>query len=557
MIRRLLKILTDKLRPGDKSEQVRGEDETPALTSPPPERAHARAPGQAGSASSEASGTRRKGRAGKEQTVSGANSDQQTGEEPSKPRRGRRGGRRNREPGETVGTEPQAVAESTPTEETDWDPASFQVEPQEGKSRFQDLNPPNSLMRAIAELDYRYCTPIQAQIIPHALEGRDATGQAQTGTGKTAAFLVAIITRLLREPETKARRAGTPRALILAPTRELVMQIDKEARELARHTGLRTLAVYGGMDYGKQQKQLAGRVDILAATPGRLLDFHRNRDAHLSRVEILVLDEADRMLDMGFIPDVRTIIQATPSKSQRQTLLFSATFDLDVAHLIQQWTRDPVQVTVEPEHVAAENVQQQVYIVTGEQKYALLYNLIHRDNLKRVIVFTNQRHEARRLADRLRRDKLRSALLSGEVPQVKRVRTLEDFRNGRIRVLVATDVAGRGIHVPEVSHVFNYNLPLDAEDYVHRIGRTGRAGAEGVSVSFACEEDSFQIPEIESYLGQSLHCVQPEESLLEEPDTPPPEPKSGPSGNRGSSNRSRGGSRRRGGKSGEDKPRAR
>lgn len=396
-----------------------------------------------------------------------------------------------------------------------WDIASYVVQPAEGKTRFHDLDLPNNVMHAIADLKFAYCTPIQAELLPPALKGKDVFGKAQTGTGKSAAFLLTILTHLHRKPGQEGRKNGTPRALILAPTRELVMQLRKDVEELASHTSTNVLAVFGGMDYEKQKRHLMGQVvDIMIATPGRLLDFKRKRDLHLSKVEILVIDEADRMLDMGFIPDVRNIIHSTPPRHQRQTLLLSATLTKEVTRLASQWTKDPHTVEIEPEQVAVDTVNQIIYIVTADEKFPLLYNMIERDELTRVMVFVNRRDEVRRLTDDLQRHNVKCDMLSGEVNQRKRMKTLEDFREGKIPVLIATDVAGRGIHIDGVSHVINYTLPADPEDYVHRIGRTGRAGASGTSISFASETDSFHIPDIEAYIGRDLPCTYPDDELL-------------------------------------------
>jgi len=404
-----------------------------------------------------------------------------------------------------------------------WSLDEFLVPEQEGKTRFHDLKLPLGLMHAIADLKFQYCSPIQAEALPTTLQGKDLVGQAQTGTGKTAAFLIAILTQLHRQAHSGKRPSGVPKALILAPTRELAIQIAKDARALSKYTRVRIVEIFGGADYRKQQEKLQGIVDIVVATPGRLLDFHKQKIVKLDEVQFLVIDEADRMLDMGFIPDVKQIVYSTPHKDKRQTLFFSATFTDDVKRLAEQWTRQPTRVEIEPEQVASESVEQKVFIVTGEQKYPLLYNLITQQNLQRVMVFSNYRHETRSLNDRLRKDGIRCAMLSGDVPQNKRTKTLEDFRNGKIRVLVATDVAARGIHIEGVSHVVNFNLPQDPEDYVHRIGRTGRAGEKGISISFACEEDSFYIPDIQDYLGEELKCAQPEAGLLKP--VPKPEPK--------------------------------
>ncbi|MNO48831.1 ATP-dependent RNA helicase RhlB [compost metagenome] len=396
-----------------------------------------------------------------------------------------------------------------------WKLEDFVVEPQEGKTRFHDFKLSPQLMHAIHDLGFPYCTPIQAQVLGFTLKGQDAIGRAQTGTGKTAAFLISIITQLQQTPPPKERFMGEPRALIIAPTRELVVQIAKDAAALTKYTGLNVMTFVGGMDFDKQLKQLEARhCDILVATPGRLLDFNQRGDVHLDMVEVMVLDEADRMLDMGFIPQVRQIIRQTPPKSERQTLLFSATFTEDVMNLAKQWTTDPAIVEIEPENVASETVEQHVFAVAGSDKYKLLYNLVTINKWERVIVFANRKDEVRRIEERLVRDGVNAAQLSGDVPQHKRIKTLENFREGRITVLVATDVAGRGIHIEGISHVINFTLPEDPDDYVHRIGRTGRAGTSGVSISFAGEDDSYQLPSIEALLGRKINCETPPTELL-------------------------------------------
>jgi len=399
-----------------------------------------------------------------------------------------------------------------------WDVSQFKVPPAQGKTRFHDFDLPNPLLHAISNLGFKYCTPIQAKILPISLTGRDASGRAQTGTGKTAVFLITVITRMLNNPIQDKRKPGAPRILVLAPTRELVLQISEEARHLSRYTDLQTISVFGGMDYKKQKKQLsADPVDIVIATPGRLLDFQRNGDITLKKIEVMIIDEADRMLDMGFIPDMRKIIHSTPAKDKRQTLLFSATLTGEITRLASQWTRNSVTVEIEPEHIAVETVDQVVYIVTTIDKFALLLNIIHRQNLKRALIFCNRRDEVRKLAKMLTRHGIKCSTLSGDIPQKKRIRRLEAFKAGKIRVLVATDVAGRGIHIEGMDHVINFMLPHDPEDYVHRIGRTGRAGATGTSVSFADEKDAFYIPAIEAFMEQKLSCIEPKEEWL----TPP------------------------------------
>ncbi|SDS83686.1 ATP-dependent RNA helicase RhlB [Pseudomonas oryzae] len=396
-----------------------------------------------------------------------------------------------------------------------WKPEDFAVEPMEGKTRFHDFNLDARLMHAIHDLGFTYCTPIQAQVLGHTLRGRDAIGRAQTGTGKTAAFLISTITQLLITPPPKERYMGEPRALIIAPTRELVVQIANDARDLTKHTGLNVMSFVGGMDFDKQLKQLESRYcDILVATPGRLLDFNQRGEVHLDMVEVMVLDEADRMLDMGFIPQVRQIIRQTPYKGERQTLLFSATFTDDVMNLAQQWTVNPAIVEIEPENVASDTVEQHVYAVSEADKYKLLYNLVSQNNWERVMVFANRKDQVRRIEERLTKDGISAAQMSGDVPQQKRIKVLEGFREGKIRVLVATDVAGRGIHVDGVSHVINFTLPEDPDDYVHRIGRTGRAGASGTSISFAGEDDAFALPPIEELIGRKIQCEMPPAELL-------------------------------------------
>lgn len=386
------------------------------------------------------------------------------------------------------------------------------------KASFHDFDLPESLLKAVDELGFEYCTPIQAQSLKVTLSGHDVTGKAQTGTGKTAAFLSTIINDLLKNPIEEERYVGEPRALIIAPTRELVMQIAKDALLLTKYTGLKVTTLVGGIDYQKQQKILDDEViDIVAATPGRLLDFVRNRNIDLSMIELLVLDEADRMLDMGFMPQVRQVIAATPKKEFRQTMLYSATFSNDILELAERWAVNPVKIEVESQQLTTDNVNQIVYLVTTDQKYSLLYNLIQSEEGERVIVFTNRRDQARRMADNLHRNGVSVGLLTGEVSQPKRVRTLEEFKNSTIQVLVATDVAGRGLHIDDISHVVNFNLPEEAEDYVHRIGRTGRAGSLGTSISFADEDESFLIPGIEQTIGMKLPCEHPPEELLTKP----------------------------------------
>ncbi len=485
---------------------------------------------------------------------------------PGKPQRGQRRKPRSegegrpqaeRKPGPEAEKIPGPKRESRPpVDDSPWDPSEFAVEPEEGKIRFHDLDLHPRLMRSIQALGWQYCTPIQGEILPGTLKGKDMAGRAQTGTGKTAAFLISIINHCLKNPLPK-QSVGCPRALIIAPTRELAMQIGADSAGLNRFTGLRTVVLYGGMDYNKQQRELEDdTVDIVVATPGRLLDFANKNVVKLNFTEIMVIDEADRMLDMGFIPDVRRIIYKTPPKERRQTVLFSATLTDEVMRLAAAWMVDPERIDIEPEQVAVDTVEQKVFIVTDDQKFQLLYNIIKQDEPERIIIFTNRRDQAERLSEDLDRYGHKCEMLSGAVTQKKRMRILDDFKAGKVTVLVATDVAGRGIHVEGVSHVVNFNIPENPDDYVHRIGRTGRAGATGQSITFACEMESFELPKIEELLGMELKCTMPPEELFEElPPAPPrkrkPRSSGGPrqGGHRphGGNRRSSGGPRRSGG----------
>jgi ATP-dependent RNA helicase RhlB len=397
---------------------------------------------------------------------------------------------------------------------TPWTPDQFAVPAAEGKTRFHDLGLDARLLHGIADMGFQYCSPIQAAVLPKTLRGHDAIGKAQTGSGKTAAFLITVFNDLLNNPITEERYTGEPRALVIAPTRELVQQIADDAAKLGKHTGLHIVALIGGMDYQRQLIQInRAAVDVVVATPGRLLDFLTRQDIYLDQVELLVIDEADRMLDMGFIPQVKRIVRATPKNTHRQTLFFSATFTQDIINLTDQWTHEPVRVEIEPERVAADTVDQKVFMVTSDEKFKLLRNILKQPDATSVIVFANRRDETRWLFEKLQRAGVNCGILSGEIPQNKRTRTLQDFKDGKLQVLVATDVAGRGIHVDAVSHVVNYALPEDPEDYVHRIGRTGRAGASGISISFASEDDGFLLPPIETLLGRKLVCELPPEHL--------------------------------------------
>ncbi len=410
-----------------------------------------------------------------------------------------------RRPGGAVGDDEQAKRR---VEHAAWTPEMYPIEPAEGKKRFQDFDLPTELLHAVADMGFQYCTPIQALSLEYALAGKNVTGKAQTGTGKTAAFLVAILTRYLRSPESRQEQGGAPRALVIAPTRELVIQICKDAAALGKYCGLRSLAVYGGMDYERQKREVMDApVDLLVATPGRLLDFVRSRVIDLSKVDTLVIDEADRMLDMGFIPDVRSIVARLPPKEKRGTMLYSATLTDDVMKLASQWMEAPVRVEVEGEQVTTKTIKQIVYVVTAREKFTVLYNQIQQYPDSRMLIFCNRRNTTEDVADSLTRRGIRCEMLSGDVAQNRRLRVLEDFREGKVRIVVATDVAGRGLHVDDIGFVINFDFPYEPEDYVHRIGRTGRAGASGTAISFADEDESFIIPDIEKYIGEELKCT--------------------------------------------------
>lgn len=395
-----------------------------------------------------------------------------------------------------------------------WDASTFKMPVVDGKSRFQDFDLPQEVMHAIADLNFQYCTQVQEQTLPISLRGDDVTAQAQTGTGKTAAFLLTIFTHIIRNP-IKDQKKGTPRALILAPTRELVMQIEKDANLLGKYTNCTVLSLVGGIDYNKQMQNLKHEtVDVIVATPGRLIDFKKQKFVDLGKTEILIIDEADRMLDMGFIPAVRSIVLSTPQKSERQTMFFTATMNSEVKRLAESWTRQAIEVTVTPDTMAVSAIEQITYITTKDEKFNLLYNLMMQKQLERVLVFVNRRDVGRDLKERLETYGIPCTLLSGDVDQRQRIKRLENFREGKVRVLVATDVASRGLHVDAISHVINYNMPQDAEEFVHRIGRTGRAGATGIAISFADEEDSYEIPKLEEYMKRKVECIYPDETLL-------------------------------------------
>ncbi len=387
-------------------------------------------------------------------------------------------------------------------------------------SDFSSLQLLPSLLQGVTEAGFSVCTPIQAETLPLALAGQDVAGQAQTGTGKTAAFLLAVMTRLLRSPSRSNRSSSQPRALILAPTRELAIQIYNDAQHLGKHTELRLGLAYGGSGYNSQRQQLSEGVDILIGTPGRLIDYFKQRVFNLKNIEVLVLDEADRMFDLGFIKDIRFLLRRMPPPEKRQSLLFSATLSLRVTELAYEYMNNPALIRVGTEQITATHVSQSVYYPANAEKIPLLLGLFNKREPRRAIVFVNTRHVAEQVCCYLKGNGFRAAALSGDVPQKKRIALLKQFQAGDLSIMVATDVAARGLHVEGVTHVFNYDLPQDPQDYVHRIGRTARAGASGEAISFACEKYALSLIEIETYIGCKIPAMEIDSALLIAPEKP-------------------------------------
>jgi ATP-dependent RNA helicase RhlB len=371
---------------------------------------------------------------------------------------------------------------------------------------------PDEVRRGIADAGFVHATPIQARTLPITLAGRDVAGQAQTGTGKTAAFLITIFTRLLKSAPRERRG---PRALVVAPTRELVVQIRNDAEVLGRHTGLTTLAVYGGIDYARQRDALRRKPDLLVGTPGRLLDYEQQGATTYKDVELLVIDEADRMFDMGFIRDLRRILRRCPPYDARQTFLFSATLSPRVMELAYEHTNNAEKIDIEPDRVGAYGITEVLYHVSSHEKLPLLLGLLAAEGGSRILIFVNRRTTAADLVRTLTANGYPARALAGNVPQDRRLKILTDFKEGRLAVLVATDVASRGLHIDGVSHVVNYDLPQDAEDYVHRIGRTGRAGAVGTAVSIACDDYVFSLDSIQKLIGRRIPVLWAPEEIVE------------------------------------------
>ncbi|AWH51046.1 ATP-dependent RNA helicase RhlB [Stenotrophomonas sp. SAU14A_NAIMI4_5] len=382
-----------------------------------------------------------------------------------------------------------------------------------------ELHP--ALQAGLEGAGFTRCTPIQALTLPVALPGGDVAGQAQTGTGKTLAFLVAVVNRLLTRPALADRKPEDPRALILAPTRELAIQIHKDAVKFGSDLGLRFALVYGGVDYDKQRELLQQGVDVIIATPGRLIDYvKQHKVVSLHACEICVLDEADRMFDLGFIKDIRFLLRRMPERTTRQTLLFSATLSHRVLELAYEHMNEPQKLVVEAETITAARVRQRIYFPADDEKIPLLLGLLSRSEGARTMVFVNTKVFVERVARSLEKAGYRVGVLSGDVPQKKRESLLNRFQKGQLEILVATDVAARGLHIDGIKYVYNYDLPFDAEDYVHRIGRTARLGEEGDAISFACERYAMGLPDIEAYIEQKI----PSEPVTKELMTPLPRP---------------------------------
>jgi ATP-dependent RNA helicase RhlB len=378
---------------------------------------------------------------------------------------------------------------------------------------FSSLDLPGPVRRGIQDAGFVATTAIQEAALPLALRGKDVAGQSQTGTGKTAAFLIAAFTRCLTHPAPARSGVTSPRVLIIAPTRELVVQIEADARLLGAHTGLGILSVYGGIDYNKQRDALRDGCDILVGTPGRLIDYLKQHIWSPGKVEVLVIDEADRMFDMGFIADLRFILRRLPKPEKRQSFLFSATLSFRVLELTWEFMNNPAQISITPQQKTVEKAEQVLYHVGREEKFNLLLGLLRREGGSRILIFSNTREEARRLEDRLSRNGWEARALTGDVDQKKRLKILNDFKDGQLPILVATDVASRGLHIEGVSHVVNWDMPQDAEDYVHRIGRTARAGAAGKAISLVDEAGALALEPIEKFIAQKIQVDWAEDDL--------------------------------------------
>jgi len=396
--------------------------------------------------------------------------------------------------------------------------------------RFSDFDLPEVVLQGVHEAGFEYCTPIQGESLPPLLAQQDVAGQAQTGTGKTAAFLIATFTHLLRHPAPPERRATQPRALILAPTRELAIQIHQDAEVLGRHTGFKLALAYGGTGYESQRLDLESGVDVLIGTPGRLIDYYKQNVFDLKAIQVVVLDEADRMIDVGFIKDIRYFFRRMPPAEERLNMLFSATLSLRVNELAYEHMNNPQVVKIESEHLTVDRVEQKVFFPGNEEKIPLLLGLLNSIDPVRTLIFVNTKHAAETVEAWLKGNGYKPGVLSGDVPQKKREKLLQQFKDSEITILVATDVAARGLHIPAVSHVINFDLPQDPEDYVHRVGRTARAGASGDAISFACETYAFSLMDIEEYIGHRIPVSEMAPDLLITPQPAAPRERRGSRG---------------------------
>lgn len=408
------------------------------------------------------------------------------------------------------------------------------------ETTFQSLGLPPQLLQGLSDMGLSHCTPIQAQTLPLSLAGKDVAGQAQTGTGKTAAFLIAIMSYLLNNP-VNDRRPNQARALIIAPTRELAIQIHHDAVAIGAHSGLKSVVVYGGSGYETQRQEVEQGVDILIGTPGRLIDYFKQHVFDLRKCQALVLDEADRMFDLGFIKDIRYLMRRLPPRDERLNMLFSATLSYRVTELAYEHMDNPELIQVEAEQITADKITEEVYYPAKEEKIPLLLGLLKKIQPPRSIIFVNTKHVGERVSAFLEGNGYPNAILSGDVPQKKRISLLRRFQDGELNILVATDVASRGLHIEAVTHVFNYDLPQEAEDYVHRIGRTARAGASGEAISFACEDYAMSMMDIEDYIQHKLPRADISDDLLITPKPAVKRERHRPNGPRG-----RGGPRKEG-----------
>lgn len=378
--------------------------------------------------------------------------------------------------------------------------------------KFSALNLDNDLLKGIADNGYVKCTPVQEQSLPESLAGKDVIVQSQTGTGKTAVFIITIFNGFL---SASGKRPRGPRALVMAPTRELAVQLDTEAKKLAKHLPFRSVAIYGGVGYDKQVSALKRGVDLVVATPGRMIDLYKSKELTMNDIEIFIIDEADRMFDMGFAPDIRYIANRLPKSKPRQTMLFSATIDDNVRRLASRYMKpDPVLVEIEPEQVTVDEIDQKVLYPSNEEKIPVLMALLNKPDMERAIIFTNMKRTAEMLEWKLVGNGFPAKLLTGDVTQSKRQRIIDDMKSGKVNILVATDVVARGLHIEDVSHIINFDLPQEAASYVHRIGRTARAGKKGTAYSLVCEDHAWNLPDIEKFIDHKIEVEWIEDSEL-------------------------------------------